>query len=431
MITKLSLQILMLLFLLSVFHSGAQEVSFQKTFRYSKFSEPGQIIVCRDQGYLMVGSVLDPATSDWDMYAVKTSSKGKVLWQKKYGIPTQQDKARAIVQLSDSSYIVGGHSKYTKLDKKGNIILAKAFNTNEFNLQHLREVKGEGIIAHGYYNWMNPARTGVALMMLDTSLNVKWAKYYENIEPGNVRGAFTILNDNGYLLAYGNGAAEYGNLTIVKTDNNGNYQWGKVIGGNAGLINLRVYDAVTLANGDFIISGNIKSSKAPVLVKFNSSGEVLWTNTYFSFFSISEYVGINKNTNDEIVFCCVGKTKDKGNDAYLTKIEADGRVKWSKAYGSKIFDAPIDFKIVKDSSYVILASHSDTTKNDFYLIKTGFDGRAPCNEKDVQIDAVPAKFTFLKDIKVETSSVSGLAGTPLNFKQEDAGSYFDLCFPEY
>lgn len=429
MISKLSLRIFRLFLLLCAFNSGAQEISYQKLFHYSRFSDPSEIIVCNDKDYLLVGSVFNPSGSDWDFYAVKISVGGKILWQKKYDSAKQMNKANAVSQLSsDSSYILSGSSEYLMVDKNGKVILAKSFNTNQFFVQHIREVKGEGFIVHGYYNWPNPERNGVVLMMLDPSFNVKWTKYYGNTEPGNVRGAFTISKDNGYLLAYGNGA-EYGNLTLIKTDNNGNVLSGKVFGDKEGLNNLRVYDAATLTNGDFIISGNIKSLKSPVLVKFNSNGELVWANKYLNFFEISEYVGVNKNSNDEIVFCCIGKTKDKRSDAYLTKIDTEGHVIWSKAYGSKISDRPCDFKIVKDSSFVILASQSDTTKNDFYMIKTGFGGRIGCNEKDGQTIAFPVNFSFLKDIKVETASLSGLAGILINFKEEDAGLDFDICPP--
>lgn len=437
MIAKTSVCLIRFFLFISTFNSVAQEISFQKSFHYSRLNEPAKIIVCKDQGYLMVGDVFNTLTLDWDFYAIKTKSDGVVLWRNKYGISKQNDNAKIVAELSDGNYIIGGITVYknnlplclVKVNKDGKIILTKAFYGNDFMIQNIKEVKGEGFIVHGYYHRFNPERNGIVLMMLNQSLNITWKKTYENVEPGNVRGAFTITKDKSCILAYGNGG-EYGNLSLIKTDNEGIIEWNKVYGDKEGINNLRVYDAETLSNGDFIISGNIKSqNSAPVLVKLNSEGELIWANRYFNFFTISEYVGINKNTNDEIVFCCKGKTKDKRSDAYLTKIDANGNVLWSKAYGTKVFEMPHDFKIVKDSSYIILASQRDSLVTDFYMVKTGFSGRIDCNEKDVQIAALPLNFSFLKNIKVIFGSESGATEVLLNFIQQDAGIDLDLCPP--
>jgi hypothetical protein len=433
MISKAHVCLTWLLLLTKIVVSEGQEIGFQKTFRYSRSTEASEIIACKDHGYLIVGSVFNPVTNDWDFYASKISSGGKVIWKNKYGIAKEYDKANAAAELSDGSFLVIARSSsplcFIKINKDGKIISSKGFNGNDFFVQHIKEVKGEGFMLHGYYNRINPERNGVVLMMLNQSLEITWTKYYENIEPGNVRGAFTITKDNGCMLAYGNGAAEYGNLTLIKTDKKGNIEWGEVLGDKEGLNNLRVYDAETLSNGDVVISGNIKSQRVPVLVKINSEGELIWASKYNGFFKIAEYVGVHKNSNDEIVFCSVGKIQDKRDDVFLTKIDAAGKVLWSKAYGTSYFDNPRDFQTVKDSSYIILALQSDTMQNDFYIIKTGFGGRSNCNEKDVSIFAHPVNFSFLKDIKVEIAALTGGKEVQVDLLTEDAGMDIDICPP--
>jgi hypothetical protein len=433
MISKAHLCLTALLLLTKIVVTEGQEIGFQKTIRYSRFTEPSVIIVCKDHGYLIVGSVFNPIKKDWDFYASKISSGGKVLWKNKYGMAKEYVKSNAVAELSDGSFllIARGSSPlfFIKIDKDGKIISSKGFNGNDFFVQHIKEVKGEGFMLHGYYNRINPERNGVVLMMLNQSLEITWTKYYENIEPGNVRGAFTITKDNGCMLAYGNGAAEYGNLTLIKTDKKGNVEWGKVLGDKEGLSNLRVYDAETLSNGDVIISGNIKSQRVPLLIKINSKGEIIWTLKYNGFFKIAEYIGVRKNMNDEIIFCSVGKMQDKRDDVFLTKIDAAGKVLWSKAYGTRFFDNPRNFQIVNDSSYIVLALQSDSTLNDFYIIKTGFGGRSKCNEKDISIFAYPVNFSFLKDIKVAVATLTGWTEVQVDLIVEDAGMDMDICTP--
>lgn len=200
----------------------------------------------------------------------------------------------------------------------------------------------------------------------------------------NDRGyAVVATSDGGYFLAgttasFGNGSYE---MYLVKTDNNGDTLWTKVIGGaNTDWI----YDVQETDDDAIILTGWTdigNSNRVPFLVKLDSFGSLLWTKTYGRTAMFLDYSFAVQQTSDD-GFIITGFTDDSnlpggGIAIYLVKTNAFGDTLWTKVYNNgNSGDYGYDVKQTKDGGFIItgFTSSSGAGLQDVFLIKTNSVG---------------------------------------------------------
>ena len=73
---------------------------------------------------------------------------------------------------------------------------------------------------------------------------------------------------------------------------------------------------------------------------------------------------------------------DSDFDAWLVKVDADGNIQWNKTYGDELFDVACSVVQTSDGGFVVggtTASYGEGHTNDFWLIKTDFEGNVIWN----------------------------------------------------
>ena len=73
---------------------------------------------------------------------------------------------------------------------------------------------------------------------------------------------------------------------------------------------------------------------------------------------------------------------DSDFDAWLVKVDADGNIQWNKTYGGELFDVACSVVQTSDGGFVVggtTASYGEGHTNDFWLIKTDFEGNVIWN----------------------------------------------------
>jgi hypothetical protein len=220
-------------------------------------------------------------------------------------------------------------------------------------------------------------------------------------------------NDSGYIIAGSsysnngdvtghhpgeNGANEWSDYWIVKTDKLGVIQWEKSYGGT-GPDDPRSIQQT--ADGGYIIAGSSNSTDGDVtgnhgwydewVVKLDEVGNIQWEKCYGS-------------SNGEDDAACLRQTKDGGyivagasngnggdvtgnhngnglyNDVWLLKLDNMGSIEWEKCYGGKYNDAANSIEQTKDGGYIVVGysssndgdvsgHHGDTTTDDYWIIK--------------------------------------------------------------
>jgi len=149
------------------------------------------------------------------VYLIKSDSDGDTIWTKIFG-GSSRDEGFSVQQTSDEGYIITGR-------------------TDSF---------GAGLM-------------DVYLIKINSNGDTTWTKTFGG---SNKDEGFSVLQtlDGGYIIAgrtesFGSGSRD---LYLIRTNNNGNILWSKVLGGN--YID-EAYSIQQVSDSSFIIAGNTES----------------------------------------------------------------------------------------------------------------------------------------------------------------------------
>jgi PKD repeat protein len=249
-------------------------------------------------GYILSGLHMDLSSASFVFDLVRTDLSGNILWQKSYGATNKMINGGSVVRLSDGSLVVGGMITdmgtqdsdlyLMKLTSGGDVVWAKTYGGPQ------QEVGGTGVLLTGdggffifgqTKSWgMGGTANGVGdlwALKLDSSGAIQWQKAYGGA--GDDTG--TILPDaaGGYLIgatttSWGAGGQD---IWFAKLDSSGNITLQKTYGGTGD-----DYGAVlpNPTGSGYIISATTESFghglKDEWAAKLDASGNVLWQYVY-------------------------------------------------------------------------------------------------------------------------------------------------------
>lgn len=297
-------------------------IEWERSFGGSNYESARDVVQTADGGYIVAGEtnstdggVVAGYGSTKDIWILKLSATGNLLWQKRYG-GSGLDIANHIHLLADGSFyllassssnngnISGNHGTagYTdgvlmKLDASGNIQWSKCFggSRNE-ELLDMEIINGRTYLA-GYANSTDgdipPQQKNydVWLLALDANGNKIYSKVYGGAQ-NDVAYSMTRGN-NGSLTLAGYTTSDDGDVSGAKGSQdywvininpaNGNLNWQKVLGGtDADYAN----SVITDADGSYIVGGISYSDNGDVanplgqgdywVVKLNTNGNIVW-----------------------------------------------------------------------------------------------------------------------------------------------------------
>ncbi|MCK5342137.1 MAG: hypothetical protein KAR20_01970 [Candidatus Heimdallarchaeota archaeon] len=202
-------------------------------------------------------------------------------------------------------------------------------------------------------------------------------------------------SDGGYILAgytFVSGANE--DALLIKTDENGNEQWGKTFGGAD---NDRVYSVQQTSDEGFIFVG--LSNFDGLVIKTDENGNEQWNKT-FGGKGHDEFRSVQQTSDGGYILAGQTYTTESNNeehkDSWLIKIDENGNQQWEKTLGRLIsvltvypqreiseyvgHDEAYFVQQTSDNGY-ILAGRTQSTKGENYqlyvdalLIKTDING---------------------------------------------------------
>ncbi|MCD4708481.1 MAG: hypothetical protein K8S62_12185 [Candidatus Sabulitectum sp.] len=235
-----------------------------------------------------------------------------------------------------------------------------------------------GYIVAGYTESYGAGDYDVYLVKTDSSGDTLWTKTFGGTEydPG-----FSVqqTTDEGYIVAgstrsYGAGGAD---VYIIKTNSDGDTLWTNTYGGSG-------YDAgyfvQQTTDGGYVATGYTYSYGAGgadvYLIKTDSIGDTLWTKTFGGY--EWEY-GFSVRQTTDGGYIVAGFTDSYGaglDDVYLIKTDSSGDTLWTKTYGGTNFDVGYYAHQTIDGGYIVAGSTESygAGGEDVYLIKTDSGG---------------------------------------------------------
>lgn len=184
--------------------------------------------------------------------------------------------------------------------------------------------------------------------------NVSWIQ--------NTRG-FSIAVDNSnnvYTVDYEYNPA--GDIYLTKRDNTGNFLWVRSFDQTQNSKWEKATWVTTDNSGNIIVTGNLMSgysnpvNAASIIMKFNSSGDLLWRNVYENSFDGSYTKKCIVDSDNNIYVLGAGASIDYGFTTKVTKFSSSGTVLWTY-YNNSGIGVPLNFKFSRDNK-IVIASRS-------------------------------------------------------------------------
>ncbi len=318
-----------------------------------------------DGGYIMVGAADFDTTGDYNAWLIKTDALGNMLWSKEFG-DYFIDEAYVVKEISNGGYIIAGMS-------------------TQFGWS------GEG--------W---------LIRMDASGNVIWNKGYHPAQGGS-QSQWDYIYDvwetaDGGFITVGQ-AGQNVNLIqgwIMKVNSSGNRIWENTFGCQYWDRLFSVYptpDGAYIAAGDrhFSYNGGTTYKHDGWLVKFNASGDTLWTRNYGS---KDHDIFRNVMTNDAGEIIVVGQrepTEFGGYEAWIVKTDADGNPIWNNIYGK---GAMMDLVMDYEGNYLVAGTTvKPTSAYDAWMMRVNPDGTLMGESfiSTTNMDEIPQSFGHTAD----------------------------------
>jgi hypothetical protein len=360
----------------------------------------------------------------------------KIEWKKTYG-GSSEDEAHSIQQTSDDGFIVVGHTAskngditenkgpfdvwVLKLDMDGNLEWQKTYGGSGHDRAYfIQETSNGGYIVAGSTRsndgdiTVNKGEYDVWILKISVDGSLEWQKTFggssfdgahsiqETIDGGYIISALTRSSDGDVTSINGNV-----DLWVIKIDINGNMEWQKTYGGSGSENNSSLQET---SDGGYIvvattnsIDGDITENKGKYdawVLKLNFEGRIEWQKTYGGIEN-DALVSIDQASDGSYIVA--GRTssnfddvtKNKGGvDVWVLKIRIDGTIEWQKTYGGSEWDGASSIQVTRDGGYIVTY---ETFSNDR-------DG----TENKEQIDAWVLKLRF--DGSIEWQKTFGGSG---------------------
>ncbi len=290
------------------------------------------LISTQDGGFLLCGSTRNFTEGGLEVYIVKTDADGQEEWSKSYGT-SSAERGNAVVQLEDESYLIVGYS-----------VTGGATSTDEY----LIRIDKDG---NEIWSQIND------YAFKDQAVDIK------RTSDNHVVVLTASTATNGLEL----------DMILTKFDDEGNVVWQKNLGSTPEVF--ISYEIIITSDNQFLVGANASAEGSDpfdtdlMIIKLDEAGETLWSRTLSSE-NRENFKSIIETTENDFLILGDGTTCSGSlSDIYITKINADGDLKWQKSYGGSLYEA--SSKIIEsNANEFIITGHIEgvSTTQDFDLI---------------------------------------------------------------
>ncbi len=280
-----------------------------------------------DGGFIIAGTKFP--TSQYDVYLVRTDSKGDTLWTKTIkGI--SHELARSIQHTDDSGFIIAGRATSStgggdefyliRTDSDGDTLWTKTYGGDgRDECFSVRRTSDGSFILSGWTDSFDMGMRDVYLIRTDLNGNTLWARTYGGAK-GEYSRSVNLTSDGGFIMAgYNSDRRGIPDTYVIRTDSTGDTLWTRTYG----VVEQDIGNSVQqTSDGGFIISGHIGYSLSDpnfiYLIRTDPDGDTLWTKTLEKGRDGNSVLQTSDNS-----FIVVGSTRSFGDtlgDVYIVRL---------------------------------------------------------------------------------------------------------------
>jgi hypothetical protein len=368
--------------------SPAQSTTFIKLFGGFDTEKAYAVEQTADGGYLCLGSTNSSGNGGLDMYLIKTDKGGNTVWEKTIG-QTLDDEGKALQVLADGSFVcLGDYTRedgstdlyLVKLSSSGDILWTNTFGRADRNEKafDLKITAAGDLLLIGN----SSGRTGITDMYLvktDAGGQLKWQKSYgltglhddiaavEETPEGNLLWCGTEFRERtGHMAS---------DMRLILTNPEGDILWDKTFGTE----NPDRGADILLKHSGYIGLGTTRYSQEAetdiYLISLFQSGAVRWEQTIVKPKSSEEARSIAATNDGGYIITGSTSAAGTGNqDILLLKTDERGNKLWSKSFGGQFPDTGNQVKQTADGGYIIFGTIYFETNSMLCLVKTTAEG---------------------------------------------------------
>mgnify|MGYP006921325376 CR=1 FL=1 len=377
------------------------KIAFTSTTRASDIAidSSGNVYACG--GISTTGTV-----GSVDAFLVKYNSAGDIQWNRFLG-GTSTDSFDAIaIDSSNNIYVAGqtstsgiSRSLLVKYNSSGTQQWAKTLGTNitfhnNYWLAVDTDSSGNVYVAGETYNTQN---RGI-IAKYDSSGTVIWQKSVDG-GPYQFNSLVTASDGTSYVSGTNtSGPIGAQDIAIFKYDSSGNVVWQKNLGTVSG--NENTADIKLDSSGNVYLSGrtNVSGTTAPLLVKLDSDGAILWQNQLVGESTAApSSMTIDALNNVYLVGFIISGSN---YNVHIIKYNSSGDLLWQRVFAGANFEVGEGVAVGPDGSLYFLLDIS--IPYNFLVCKMGPNGNliGTFSVGDIQATYEPTSFT------ISTSSLS-------------------------
>lgn len=398
------MKILLLSFLFFSITSYSQvpAIDWEKSFGGTQEDYGYTVIIDNDGNIVAGGSALSVdgdisnPQGELDIWIMKYSMNGDLLWKKNYG-GSGNDYIWDIHSTNDGGYIFAGNSDsidgdisenngasdfwIVKLDTDGNIEWEKTYGGSNFDdLSKITETEsgdfvliGSSFSNDGIFS-NNHGNSDIAIVKIDNSGNFLWSQLIGG--SGHDFGIDVLINsmDQIIISGFGNSQDGYFSDSLPGTDvllaafsPNGLIIWHMIIGGSG---SDQTYSMIELSNGRYLVGINSNSTDGDFDNNFGHSDVWLFElepglihQKYHFGGSLSETpMAMHQLVNGDIIVACRSSSIDGdvsnnhgSSDFWIFRMSSDGNIIWENSYGGSEADDVWDMA-VSDSTIALVGN---------------------------------------------------------------------------
>lgn len=296
---------------------------------------------------------------------MKITGKAKILWEKRYGTP-KNENGYWMERTNDNNYIIAGSSNnyntsldiyLLKISPNGDSLWDNHFTAGGNDVAHcIRQDANGNFVIFGRKN------DDALVAKTDADGHFQWYRTYNGNDKDD--GEIGLITpDGGYLLVgYLNNK-----FFAAKTDTAGNTLW-EYTYGNSGD---HAYEVSLTNDGDFILAG--RNGDQLVVMKIDAGGTLVW----------------NKILNNDGFARCMTATHD-GNfviagytdsdflddqNAYIAKITPTGKLLWDYEYGKdKRAESVRSIIRTRDNGFIMAGASQTESDEDIFINRVTKNG---------------------------------------------------------
>lgn len=253
-----------------------------------KISQGFSLCQTTDNGFVACGLIRNTAYQDRDVYLVKLSSGGDILWEKRYGVTETVQNSAAY----DEAYSIIPDD-------------------------------GDGFYVAGSIDGNESCCGKSFLMHIDANGDSTWTKKFSTSSAISLARAA----DGGVVLS-GVDVNNGQDIFLLKTDTAGTQVWAKTIGGAGFEYGSKL---ISTADEGFALCGIYTKSGSTnqdiALYKFDKNGATSWSKTYGGD-NVEQGYGLFQN--EDLGFSITGLSNTGGSFIFLNRTDAAGVEVWQK-----------------------------------------------------------------------------------------------------